>query len=208
MELTVDYLLKKHAEFNKDYFDEQLSTPLIRIKTNRTYNGLYNMEGSISAITISDYYKRTERDFCNTLLHEMIHQLIREKKIRDNRSHGKVFYKYARFINQYGWNIKRCNSTEGYEVNDKYKTTYHLALFKDGYGRYFVMRYNPKSIGYFASYFAKHNDYYLDVQWFTSNDDVKFSHLPNCHSSVRGRFLTKDEYDKIRNTYIEQRAAG
>lgn len=121
MTLTIDFISSKFSLFNREYFGGVLDMPEFRIVRVKSYLGRYHWKyggyGSDgcrllleSVIYISDRYDRSEFEYCNTLLHEMVHLYIRQKGIRDSRSHhGEVFYSIASRINREGgWRISVC----------------------------------------------------------------------------------------------------
>ena len=38
---------------------------------------------------------------------------------------------------------------------------------------------------------------YKGIVWFTSTDNKKYAHFPECRTGCRGRFITKGEYDEL-----------
>ena len=141
-------------------------------------------------------FDRSDKDFCNTILHEMIHLYIRQNNIKDTRPHhGKVFYQIADRINQYGWNISRCDSTEGCELTSKEKVTYNMVTYINRNGKYFLMRYNKKKESFYLRLFMKYK--HKGIVWFTSTDNKKYAHFPECRTGCRGWFITKGEYDEL-----------
>ena len=82
MTLTTDILRTWFRQFNTDYFGSELPMPRIVLSKARTRLGtmackctrrLMKRVYTDFTIRISTYYECTEREFQETLLHEMIH---------------------------------------------------------------------------------------------------------------------------------------
>lgn len=206
MTLTIDFIANSFKQFNDEYFNGELNTPVFEIMSTKNLLGQCCWKPTFR-IRISNYYRRSEKEYQNTILHEMIHLFIRQKGIKDTRTHhGRVFYKYADFINGYGWNIARTDSVAGVGVDEKYKTTYHMIAFKDDKGRYFLFRYNPDKYTYYVHKLARYKHHYQEPIWFTSKDDKKYGHYSACRNSVRGFFITEREYSSLKQLYAVRKA--
>lgn len=200
--LTTTYLEQKFNEFNSAYFKGELNMPTLVIfkskRLNGQYSWKYNLKGELikSVIRISNYYKRSEFDFCNTLIHEMIHLYIRQNNIKDTRPHhGRVFYSIANRINKEGgWDIKRCNSNQGIESN--IKQDFVVAAFEQK-GKRFVFVINEKKVGYYINHFESYAHYYINPIIFKTNNAKEFSNYCVCRSKVRGYYKTIDEFNKL-----------
>lgn len=212
MELTIKFIEDAFHKFNAEYFNGELKTPRFEIMHTKSLLGQchwdkVNGKRTNYLIRVSDYYKRNERGYHNTILHEMIHLLIRQKNIKDTRTHhGQVFYRYADFINSYGWNVARTDSVKGLELNTDKVITYHMVAFKDKKGKYFLMRYKPYARNYFISKFVRSKDYYQDLIWFTSTENTKYGHFSECIRGVRGFYIDKKEYEALRALYAVREA--
>ncbi len=143
------HLYSKHAEYNRRYFENALSHPLITIeKMNNRTLGNYTLHGSDS--TGLNNHIRMNRTFCalnteeridETLLHEMVHQWQDEevylkaeedpdkypnkkKRPKANNWHNKDFFDKAKEINLPAKPPKGfgspCNMPKGKSYNRKY----------------------------------------------------------------------------------------
>ena len=216
MELTLSYIETKFNEFNAKYFESKLKTPKFEIMNTKRLLGQccwtnkQNCETGKNIrcnyrIRISKFFKCTEKQYCNTILHEMIHLYIRQQNINTGRwSHGYHFYAIADRINKDGWNIRRTDDRAGIELTEKQTNTYYLAAFMDTKGKYFLMRYNRNYQAYYVRLFAKYN--YTGVIWFTSNDDAKYATFRECRNAIRGWYITKGEYNEIEQMYKKKEA--
>ncbi len=209
MDITLDYIKSNFDKFNVMYFNGKLITPKFMITKAKSYLGqlswkCINGERTNYIISISGLFDRSDKDFCNTILHEMIHLYIRQNNIKDTRPHhGRVFYQIADMINQHGWNISVYGKTKDCKLTSKEKVTYNMVTYITRDGKYFLMRYNKKKESFYIRLFIKYN--YTGIVWFTSTDNKKYSRFPECRTSCRGWFITKDEYDELakKNKYSE-----
>lgn len=200
MKLTLDYIKTNFDKFNEKYFDGCLVTPKFKIVHAKSYLGRFawkivNGGKPDYTISISGMFDRSDKDFCNTIIHEMIHLYIHQYNVIDNGSHGRVFKRIAKRINADGWNISRCGNVTGCGLSSKKTVTYNLVTFLSHDGKYFLMRYNRSKQSYFMRVIMKYH--YRDVVWFNSTDDVKYASFTECKSAFKGRYITKEEHDEI-----------
>lgn len=210
MVLTIGFISENFHKFNKEYFNDELQTPSFEITRVKSYLGQYHWKYSFdgdlieNVIRISNMFDRSETDYQNTIIHEMIHLYIRQNHIKDTRRHhGRVFNSIADRINrQGGWHIARTDSIEGCGLTDKSSVqTYYIGCFYSGGSKkYFKFRINPKYLEYYKNKFDKYQKHYQDAFVFTSEDDKAYAHYSQCHSAVRGYYISKNEYDTLKET--------
>ena len=87
MELTIDFIKERFNRFNAEYFSNRLVTPRFEISQCRRALGDFRNARTYYRIRLSDYYVRSERDFEQTILHEMIHLYQAQTKSSDLK-HG------------------------------------------------------------------------------------------------------------------------
>lgn len=122
MQVTPQQLREWFAVFNRRYFESMLSEPKFAVGKSRTRLGalswkthrklLFGVKCDYT-IRLSNYYDVEERDFKNVLLHEMIHLYIESQHVKDTSSHGVVFRRMMRTINEDGWNITVSGKVDG-----------------------------------------------------------------------------------------------
>jgi hypothetical protein len=217
MVLTISFIADNFSKFNKEYFEGKLKTPTFEIthvksylgqyhwkydKFNYTYDGRRTIRESV--IRISDRYDRNETEYRQTILHEMIHLYIRQNDIKDTRPHhGRVFNSIADRINrQGGWHIARTDSVEGCGLTDKTKVNrFYIACFFSGQtGKYFRFRINEKYLDYYKDMFDKYPEHYKNPFIYVSTDDKMYAHYSSCYKSVRGWYISKEEYYTLKET--------
>ena len=209
MTLTTSFIAENFDRFNKAYFNGTLQTPDFEVIHRKSrlgeYHWKYGFNGSLieSVIRISDMIDRTETDYQNTIIHEMIHLYIRQNRIKDTRPHhGRVFNSIADRINiEGGWHIARTDSVAGCGLSDKSEVRkYIIACFKRGEsGKYFRFCINPKYLEYYKRKFDRYPSHYRDVFVYTSDDDKAYAHYSQCYRGVRGYYITKEEFDHARD---------
>lgn len=205
MKLSIEFLTVNWIMFNERYFDGGLIMPTFCISHSKKALGKYMWKRSrktggfeINKIIISDYYICSEEDYQNTLLHEMIHQFIRQYNLTPiNIVHGEIFDSVARQINAVGWNITRRDSRAGF-MPQYPKDTYYLCAFKDETEQCFLFRYHPKQYAYFKRICDEEE--FLDMVWFTSSDALKYDIQTECRKYIQGRYITEDEFQALKKS--------
>lgn len=113
MEVTVDIIRKKFKEYNKEFFNNELITPEIRLLKSYLTCGYFSCKKIIGKrklrgqrLEISCYYDWNENDLRNVIIHEMIHYYLAYKHIDNELSHGEAFIKMSKEFNEkYDMNI-------------------------------------------------------------------------------------------------------
>lgn len=205
MDLNIDFISREFDNINSRYFKNKLLKPRFEITHVKSYLGqyywVYSHDVSIfkdSVIRISDMYNRTSEDIINTLAHEMIHLYIRQNKIKDSRAHhGPVFYAIADRLNREGgFHIARTDDIAGCGLRRKEgKMWYVGCYFSTRYNKHFQFVMNKNKVGYYINIFNT-NPLYRNPFIFISCDDKAFAHFPACRSSIRGGFISKEEFDR------------
>ena len=205
IKLTYDYMKKKFDLYNKKYFEGKLFQPTFVINHSKRSLGCYvsNRNLSIhefSVLKMSDYYKRTEKDFDNTLIHEMIHLYQHQNNCCD-RGHGIVFKSQCARINKDGWNLSRLDSNS-YEVSESVKKqankTYYVGCYvKKGTTEGFIFVMSKPNVENFKRYFMKRTDVY-EFETFVSHNSSVFDNFTKCRNTIRGKRIDKSELIKYR----------
>ena len=208
MALTIDILHAWFRQFNADYFGDELPVPRILLSKARTRLGtmsyrrvrkLLRWMYTDFTIRISTYYECSEREYQETLLHEMIHYYIAYKNISDTSSHGKVFRQIMlQLNNEHGWNITITSSMRNHKLTPVQRkitvANYFLVLaieLDDG-GRMFTV-VNKKAIR--KVYDALRNcRNIVNHRWYVSLDPY-FLDFP-CVRSLRARRVSIDVYNE------------
>ncbi len=197
MKLTEKFIRENFKAFNKKYFDDNLTEPDFSITMAKLYLGrlAYRRKEDVGCcdfiIAISDYYDRSEHDYLNTLLHEMIHLYIRQNNIEDTRKHhGKIFNEIAQRISGDGWDIGVTANMDN--LKPKRPTKCNMVAFV-GKKNPCLIRYSTKSKEYFKRVFDKNG--ISDIVWFESNE---YGSFPICRKRFRGLNLTMEEYERIK----------
>ena len=206
MTLTVDLLRTWFKQFNADYFDNELPVPRIALSKARTRLGtmacrrvrkLLRWVYTDFTIRISTYYDCTEREYKETLLHEMIHYYITYKHIPDTSSHGRVFREMMLRLNrEHGWHITVSSSMRGRQLTDASsaaKATYLvLAIVLDD-GKRMLSVVNPRSARTIDAQ-AEGVRRIVDHRWFMTQD-AYFRSFPRVRT-LRGRIVSEDVYNE------------
>lgn len=195
--ITTALIAEWFEGFNWAYFDNKLKTPKFELCNTKTILGQY--VGREKKIRVSTYYDATEKQYKNTLLHEMVHLWQHQTMQADylglqrgqkRRSvHGDSFKRMAAVINRDGWDIER-TGTHGKRAEDtKAKSRGDRTV------RYLVTWKNQKNIKCFCFISAAH--VFSCMQYVTEHYpenyyDVKVYAVPSlarieCFSTNRNR---------------------
>lgn len=191
MELTVAYLQKKFNEYNKEFFDGVLPYINIKIGWSKRFFGIYHTETSRSTgkilnqhIMISKYYNQTDKQYDETLIHEMIHYYIKYTGIHDNNSHGREFVKIMnRINNSSNFNITIKGSSFGLTSDIEDNKIYRIMKFNYNGNTYYAKVSNSFSIRSYSkiidnvSFFRTKDNYFSN--WKTSCSKIHYHPISN-----------------------------
>ena len=203
MKLTIGYIERSFDKYNEKYFGGSLIKPTFRIIHGRRMLGHFKairrgnaaVGGYVDCgyiISISDFYDRCEKDYDNTIIHEMIHQYIRQNGIRQNGPHGHAFKKECDRINRDGWNLARCTNISSWKVSEENQEkiglkTYSLCIFKSvSNGKHMIFRFGDSKVSYYEKILNRMC--IKDYVFFTSKNNV-FETFPCCCNRIRGWYV-------------------
>ena len=197
--LTWKYLKAKHEYFNEHLFNGRLKWCSL-LTSNTEHLGDFCYRDGYPQIRISVKYLRTEEAYCNTLLHEMIHQYIFQFGIEDTRTHGKEFKRISADINRYGYNTED-ESVIGLNMSVKQRKTatdYVVCSYLQKSGSYFVFRIAESRVNYYISWFESRADYFRNPV-IVKTDNPIFKRLHKNVKSVKYGFeyKTQNEVNKV-----------
>lgn len=109
MDITIEWIARNFNKFNRQYFNGQLPTPRFIVVDTRRMLGQCGAKNWRAVrpdfyIKMSNHFDRSEYQFQNTLIHEMIHLYFQSKRMWNVR-HGREFQMVARSFDKYGWDI-------------------------------------------------------------------------------------------------------
>lgn len=158
MELTITYLRNKFNQFNKEFFNNELPSIEIKISRSKRTFGSYRFQRpryfgkeTPIAILISNYYQQTGNQYCETLIHEMIHYYLSIKNLgRYDDCHGYYFQKEMKRINdlqsKYKITVRGCS--DGLTTKNEIKGKVYRILVFEYNGRKYLSRvsdrFNPE----------------------------------------------------------------
>ncbi len=214
MELTINYIRESFNKYNELYFNNDLEMPKFRIThSKRTLGQLsirksYYNSDKVHTISVSDYYDRTEKQYDNTIIHEMIHLYISQNDIIDNGSHGRRFKAECERINKDGWGLSRVTDTKGWklseyaqkkEIKKSLSSTYNVIIYKENDNAQFIFRVSKPNVNRYLNHIRYKCN--LECKHFISNDAI-FDTLPNCTKRIRGRRIYKNDNNNIYSKYM------
>jgi hypothetical protein len=211
MTLTISYISEKFEKYNNLYFNGSLKTPKFKISNSKRALGTLSISRRLNfyggytkehTISISKYYDRTEKQYDNTLIHEMIHLYISQNDIIDNGSHGRHFKAECARINKYGWDLSRTTDVSGWKLSEEAQkrldnklsnATYEIIVYQmyDTDNTQFIFKVaKGKALNYYNH--LKYKCKAVKVKYFKSNDNI-FESLPTCRCRIRGRRIDKND---------------
>jgi len=208
MTLTIDFIEKAFCKYNDLYWDGRLEKPKFRMTRAKKALGQLEIKRigtaqdytEVLTIGISDKFIRSEKEFANTLLHEMVHLYIHQMHIKDNNSHGKKFMEEAERINAYGWNIGKYAPQQDNTLKKKENCTmFAYKVLTGGDTKYFLFRTSPRWIPLFEIALSRHEDMYIDWFMFNSDDD-RYAKFPKCKKRVIGQTIDASDYNNIKRS--------
>lgn len=207
MTLTVDILRTWFRQFNDDYFGGELPMPRLALSKARTRLGTMSCKCRRKwlrpvytdfTIRISTYYVCTEREYQETLLHEMIHYYITYSHLPDKSSHGPLFRSIMQRLNrEYGWHISVSSSMRGHAVADpqsaRQLSTFLVLAIVMADGRRMLSVVSPRSARR-VDQMARSVGEIADHRWYMTQDSY-FSDFTKVRS-LRARCVPRDVYEQ------------
>lgn len=205
MKLTINYIENKFELYNQKYFYGLLKKPHFKIKTTKRQLGCLSTKRVMSfngymyiyTISISDFYNRNEKQYDNTLIHEMIHLYIAQQNLYDNGAHGRRFKAECARINKDGWELSRTTNTSGWELSEKAKDkvenidkVYNVITYLNTTrNKYFIFCVAKGNVQLYINHLKQCG--YKNINHFKSRDAV-FETFPICRNRVRGYWVDKN----------------
>ena len=207
MTVTVDLLRAWFRQFNGECFGGELPMPPIVLSKARTRLGTMACRRTWRwgkwvytdfVIRISVYYDCPEREFQQTLLHEMIHYYIAYHQITDTSPHGKLFHELMSRINRdHGWHITVSSSVRGLRPAEacgvRPRENYVVLALVMRSGERMLSVVSPRSARK-IDLMARMVDDIVDHRWYVSQDGY-FSDFPKVRS-LRARRVTPELYEQ------------
>ena len=212
MIVTVEWMEEWFRRFDHDYFGGKLPVPELGLTRAKTRLGqlaykratrwgrtkLYDFK-----LSMSTYYDMTDRQAKSVLLHEMIHYIIGFTGLKDTAPHGIVFRGMMDNLNRkYGWDIRVMTSTKGW-VEERQKAkgpqTYLMLAIEMQDGKHYLSRVNPSFARRIESKLALVREL-RSHRWYTTQESY-FEDYPQVRS-LRGRRISKSDFEKLRNVLI------
>ena len=198
--LTKSTLKTWFKEYNTEYFDGRLPFPTLNVKSCKSYLGICYPKKRI--INISTFYKRNERAYRETLLHEMIH-LWNYCYDFNYMGHGKPFKRKANEINKKGgWNIQRCGDISAEEKQTasvkKKESVYAIVIDTnsiDGKLHFSIVSSNSYDNGQYRDTLRMFTDKGWKISVFMTST-INYPTYRVCRKTISGLYRTKQEIQK------------
>ena len=200
--------------FDHDYFGGELPVPELGLTRAKTRLGQLAYKRATRwgrtklyafKLSMSTYYDMTDRQAKSVLLHEMIHYIIGFTGLKDTAPHGIVFRGMMDNLNRkYGWDIRVMTSTKGWKVSEwaeerqkaKGPQIYLMLAIEMQDGKHYLSRVNPSFARRIESKLALVREL-RSHRWYTTQEPY-FEDYPQVRS-LRGRRISKSDFEKLRN---------
>ena len=129
---TYNWCTNEFKRINKLIFHDKLEIPIFKLIQVKSFFGEFTgYRNKTNIIRLSIKYNRTEFEYINTLVHEMLHQWIFESGTKDNSSHGFYFKKYMNQINEiFGFKLKTMTSSN-LKLEQPMMQNNYIVVYKD-----------------------------------------------------------------------------
>ena len=200
--------------FDQEYFGGKLPLPELGLTRAKTRLGQLAFKRSSRwgrtklydfKLSMSTYYDMTDKQAKSVLLHEMIHYIIGYTGLKDTAPHGVVFRGMMDNLNRkHGWDIRVMTSTKGWKVSETVVARkkaagpqiYLILAVELKDGKHFLSRVSPRFARSLERQLLKAKEV-SSYSWYTTQESY-FEDFPQVRS-LRGRRITKGDFEKLRN---------
>lgn len=205
MKPTIQYIEHKFTQFNNQMFDGKLPMPPIQLSKARSFVGqcsakkrrtlLHGVQLYDFRLKFSICFDLPEKEWEDTIIHEMIHYYIGVNGLKDTSAHGRLFRQMMDTINQrFNRNITISHKTTSEQKEEIYraKKVWHviaLVSFADGRKGLKVLPRIRQRIETYRSTMLR-DPRISRIELFISNDTY-FNRFPN--SSALNVVLANEE---------------
>ena len=204
MQLTETKLKEIFNEWNEKAFEGKLPIPNFKLTTTKRMLGSYTLSNRL--ISVSVFYDRTENEFVNTIVHEMLHYYIHYFNIKDTSAHGRVWKRMANDLNKRfpELSIARCG-THSHVVNK------NLLELKGGAKKRIVFVGKGKNGNYYGSIIPEKNlnrfhriytnwSFLSNIHFIEHYDNEVIMALPTVRTRGAIKRISKDDFDDLMKT--------
>lgn len=195
MQASLDFLYTKFDEYNKRCFGGKLKRPQMVVNNAKRQLGLFMASRPTPTIKMSNFYDRTEAEYVDTLVHEMIHYYIYASGVRDSSPHGTLFKAWMNKLNrQEGLHMSvRTNAQKWDTANTTMKKRYVLFIQLQT-GKHFISVVSPRHVNNIESQLQQMGGKIALRKWFVTNhpDYQNYSIV----RSLRGRPCTEEVFNQ------------
>ena len=209
MKPTIDYIARKFQEFNTLMFGGKLKMPPMQLSRARTFVGqcaakkrrtlLHGTQLFDFRLKFSICFDLPEREWEDTIIHEMIHYYIFDKKLKDTSTHGRLFRSMMATINEtYKRHITISHNPTEEEMSqlagEKKKTHVVVVVkFADGKTGVKNLPADENKIGLFNKRLHTIKEV-VSAKYYLS-DNTYFNRIP-CSVAFRFCIVKEDELDQ------------
>lgn len=196
--VTEEWLTKSFDELNQEVFNGKLNKPKLTLNKNKSRYGVCkDINGD--EIGISTYFKRTKKQYVDTLVHEMVHLYFFQQR-KWGVGHGREFKDKCEEIRIiYGYNPyphdRRVSRDMGVA---EIKTTDAVLIYLNEKDKYFFIK--PSNVQYAIDKCLKYNrkgkEIYSQIVHIKTKDS-KVASRRGCRTRIAGYYISKTDYDRL-----------
>lgn len=205
MLITIEDISNWFDRFNNAYFYNKLPKPKFVVTNSRNILGQFectkkrrglfrHIVRTDFVIRISSYYDIPECEYCNLLLHEMIHYHIAYHNLGDTSTHGPKFRSFMEQLNSLGWNISIRARTTKWSVAKRNRRSLHNVLVLETIKGQFIMVVHPDYLKRIDA-IAANTSSVIKHTWYISKDEY-FDSFPRARS-LRGQRISYEELNRV-----------
>ena len=194
MQATTDFLYQVFDTYNKRCFNSQLKHPRIILYNAKRQLGQFSQTGPTPTIKVSNYYDRSEADYIDTMVHEMIHYYIASNHLQDNCAHGKLFRTLMKKINeQEHLHISVRTSSSQWQPACSNRKPHDVLFVHLRNGRHVISVVTPSYVSRIEKQLQMLSHQIISRRWFRT--DLPEYDRYAAVRSLRGRLVDEQEFN-------------
>ena len=203
MQASKEFLYGVFDAYNRRCFGGTLKRPVIVTTNAKRTLGAFYPTHPVATIKVSNYYDRSEADFVDTMVHEMIHYHIYATGMRDTSSHGKLFRSMMDEIN------RREQLHMSVRANaQKWQPSVHKARIRDvlflklSNGRHYISAVSPRHVNDIERQLIAMGAKVEMHQWYVTNH-ADYQSL-SIVRTLRGTLVSEEEFNRKKEEMDER----
>ena len=200
MKVTTQWLNETFDHHNQTYFiplfNTELQRPKFIIRSLKRWGGYFDTKNGQPIIAMSNFREYTEVGNSDTLLHEMIHEYIWQKGIKDNKVHGKEFMRILNTLKAHGAIVTDHVLKEYVIGYDNAPNEVVLVAYQTKSGYYHVCRISPARAEVYWDWMLAHANHFFNSYLLKTKLDMCKS-WRSCRTKFFGYNYNLNEFNNL-----------